>query len=514
MARFKSYDLNQHKFIPVCYHDQILPGSFEHALGEIVDEHVDLTPFEERYANDDTGRLAYDPAVLLKIVLYGYYKGIVSSRKLAEACERHVVFMALTADTRPHFTTIADFVAQMHQEVTSVFTDVLMYASELNLIGRDTFAIDGCKLPGNASKQWSGTLKELRHKQKKLATAAQRIVARHQAQDAQEKHSPVVAQEEKKRQTYERKLTRIKTFLKTAQPNLGPSGNERKSNITDPDSAKMSTNHGVIQGYNGVAVVDAKHQIVVTAEAHGEGQEAHLLAPLIESTTAQCRAAGMADDVFKETKLTADAGYSSQASVQYTQDHHIDAYIADRSHRRRDPAFADADRYKERSRQDKRRRAGANPNRFTPKDFDYDEANRTCRCPAGNQLYRNGNNIDVHGYLGVKFRGAKSVCRPCTLRSRCLTTPDTTDTKQVTIFVGQTKTKNDTPIEKMKRKFDTPMGRFTYNQRIAIVEPVFANLQNKGMRRFTLRGKDKVDAQWKLFTLVHNIEKIAHCGAR
>lgn len=513
MARFKPYDLNQHKFIPVCYRDQILPGSFEHALSEIVDEHVDLTPFEDRYANDETGRLAYDPSVLLKIVLYGYYKGIVSSRKLAEACERHVVFMALTADSRPHFTTIADFIAQMHREITGVFTDVLLYASELNLIGRDTFAIDGCKLPSNASKQWSGTLKELRHKQKKLKAAAQKIVARHQAQDAQEKLSPVVAQEEKKRATYERKMERIKRFLKTAKPNLGPSGKERKSNITDPDSAKMSTNHGVLQGYNGIAVVDAKHQIVVTAQAHGEGQEAHLLAPLIESARHQCQAAKIAEDVFEETKLTADAGYSSQASVQYTQDHNIDAVIADRSHRSRDPAFADADRYKERSREDKRRRAGTNPNRFTAKDFDYNETNRTCRCPAGNSLYRNGNHIDVHGYLGVKFRGAKSVCGPCTLRHRCLTTPQTTETKQVTIFLGKTEARNETPIEKMKRKFDTPQGRFTYNQRIAIVEPVFANLQNKGMRRFTLRGKDKVDAQWKLFTLVHNIEKIAHCGA-
>lgn len=65
----------------------------------------------------------------------------------------------------------------------------------------------------------------------------------------------------------------------------------------------------------------------------------------------------------------------------------------------------------------------------------------------------------------------------------------------------------------MKRKFDTVMGRFIYNKRIAIVEPVFGNLQNKGMRRFTLRGKRKVDAQWKLFTRVHNIEKIAHYGA-
>ena len=512
MARYQPDDVNQDKFIPVSFHDQILPGSFEHALCEIVDKHIDLTPFEARYANDETGRLAYDPSVLLKIVLYGYYKGIVSSRKLAEACERHVVFMALSADTRPHFTTLAAFVSRMHQEVASVFTDVLMYASELNLIGRDTFAIDGCKLPSNASKQWSGTLKDLRHKQKKLEAAARKIVARHQAQDAQEKLSPVAAQDAKKLATYERKIDKIKRFLKTAKKNIGHSGNERQSNITDPDSAKMSTNHGVIQGYNGIAVVDEKHQIVVNAETHGEGQEAHLLAPMIDSTREQCRSAGI-DDVFKQTKLTADASYSSQASVGYTQDHRIDAYIADRNHRSRDPAFADADRYKERAREEKRRRAGTNPNRFIAKDFDYDEAQRTCRCPAGNNLYRNGNNIDVNGYLGVKFRGAKSVRGPCTVRQRCLTTPDRTETKQVTIFIGQAESLKEKPIEKMKRKFDTVMGRFIYNKRIAIVEPVFGNLQNKGMRRFTLRGKKKVDAQWKLFTLVHNIEKIAHCGA-
>ena len=512
MARYKPYDVNQDKFIPVSYRDQILPGSFEHAVNEIVEDHLDLTAFEDRYRNDETGRLAYDPAVLLKIVLYGYYKGLISSRRLAEACERTVTFMALSADTRPHFTTIAEFVSRMHQEITGVFTDVLLYASELDLIGRDTFAIDGCKLPSNAAKPWSGTLKELRHKQKKLQAAAQKIVARHRVHDHEEKRSPITVQEDKKRRTYERKIERIKGFLKTAKPNLGPSGQERKTNITDPDSAKMATNHGVIQGYNGIAVVDAQHQIVVTAEAHGEGQEAHLLAAMIEATRAQCRAAGIAEDVFEKTKLTADAGYSSQSSVEYTQQHHVDAYIADRQHRQRDPAFADADRYKERSRQDKRRRAGTHPNRFPAKDFDYDPKQRTCRCPAGHKLYRNGNHIEVHGYLGVKFRGAKSVCRPCTLRHRCLTTPETTDTKQVTIFIGQTKDKHDTPIERMKRKFDTPQGRYTYNQRIAIVEPVFANLQNKGMRRFTLRGRRKVDTQWKLFTLVHNIEKIAHYG--
>ena len=147
MARFKAYDLNQAKMIPISYSDQIVEGSFEHALNEIVEEHLDLSVFEQRYTNDATGRLAYDPKVLLKIVLYGYYKGVISSRALAEGCRRNVVFMALSADTRPHFTTLAAFVSELDREIVSLFRDVLLYASELGLIGKEHFAVDGCKLP-------------------------------------------------------------------------------------------------------------------------------------------------------------------------------------------------------------------------------------------------------------------------------------------------------------------------------------------------------------------------------
>jgi len=67
MARYKPYDLNQSKMIPLSYADQVVEGSFEHALNEIVEQHLELSAFEQRYANDTTGRLAYDPKVLLKI---------------------------------------------------------------------------------------------------------------------------------------------------------------------------------------------------------------------------------------------------------------------------------------------------------------------------------------------------------------------------------------------------------------------------------------------------------------
>ena len=75
MARYKAYDLKQTKMIALSYADQLVEGSFEHALNELVENHLDLRPFEARYANDETGRPAYDPRLLLKVVLYGYYKG-------------------------------------------------------------------------------------------------------------------------------------------------------------------------------------------------------------------------------------------------------------------------------------------------------------------------------------------------------------------------------------------------------------------------------------------------------
>ena len=517
MARYKPYNLKQDKFIPIAYADQILPGSFEHTLNELVEHQLDLSVFEKRYRNDETGRLAYDPAVLLKIVLYGYYKGIISSRRLEEACRRNVVFMALSADTRPHFTTLAAFVSALEQEIVALFRDVLLYCEELGLIGKEHFAVDGCKLPSNASKQWSGTHEELRERQQKMEQAAQAIVRRHRERDAREQDGPVAEQDEQKLATYRAKIQKIKTFLASAQKNLGPSGNERKSNITDPDSAKMSTAHGVIQGYNGVAVVDGRHQIVVHAEALGEGQENHLLEPMVKATRENFAAIGRTEDVFAKATLTADSGYHSAKSMEYIQQSGVDAYVADRDMRRRDPAFANAGRYKERHRQERRRRSGSAERKwFTPADFVYDESQQTCTCPAGQKLYRSGIDIVTGGYRGAHFKAPKSACGPCQLRRQCLRYPERTVQRQVVFFKGRVPGTPRVPaapppaIEAMKRKIDSVLGRWIYGQRIATVEPVFGNMQNKGMRRFTLRGKRKVDTQWKLFAMTHNIEKIGH----
>jgi len=511
MARYKPYGLKQDKMIPLSYADQIVPGSFEYALNALVEEHLDLSVFAKRYRNDQIGRWAYDPKVMLKIVLYGYYKGLLSSRDLEEACRRNVVFMALSADTRPHFTTIAGFGAELENEIAELFCAVLLYCEELGLIGKEHFAIDGGKLPAKAAKQWSGTHEELRDKQKKMEEAARGIVRRHREHDEGETQGPQAQHDEKKLATYRAKIAKIKSFLAQGKPNMGPSGKERKSNITAPGSAKMSTSHGVIQGYNGVAVVDDRHQIVVRAEAYGNGQEQELLAPMIDGTRQNFARIGLGEAVFNRAKVTADSGFHSAKSVEQRQQSGVDAYIADGNYRRREAAFARAGRFKERHRQEQRRRSQAEGRRrFGLEAFTYDELARTCICPAGKKRYRSGELIETAGYLNVRFKAPKSAGRACALRRKCLKYPERTGQRQVAFFIGRAAKVAQRAMDVMREKFDSAVGRLIYAKRIGTVEPVFGNHQNKGMRRFTLRGKPKVDVQWKLFMLVHNIEKVGH----
>ena len=148
-----------------------------------MDKHLDLSSFDKWYDNDKGGAAAYPPSVMLKIVLFGYSRGLVSSRRIANACETNITFMSLSGDEQPHYTSIASFVAKMKDQIEPLFTQVLMICDREGLIGRNMFAIDGCKIRSNASKEWSGTFDELERKQAKLRRASQRILARHQAQD-------------------------------------------------------------------------------------------------------------------------------------------------------------------------------------------------------------------------------------------------------------------------------------------------------------------------------------------
>jgi len=509
MARYKHYNNDQLKLVPVSFSRQILPGTFEYTLSHIVSHELDLSMFESCYNNDDTGAPAYDPALLLKIVLYAYSRGITSSREIEQCCHENIIFMALSADSQPHFTTIAGFISTMADEIMPLFLEVLMICDEMGLIGKEMFAIDGCKLPSNAAKEWSGTKAELSRKSEKMQRAVRYMLLKHRQEDEQGQPSPHRQKEAQQMETLRQKVKKIKDWLKGNDDKPGKGG-PKKSNLTDNESAKMKTSHGVLQGYDGVTTVDAKHQVVVHAEAFGEAQEHDLLQPMIAATRANFQAIDKDADIFANAVLTADSGFHTEKNIETVFAQGIDAYIADNQFRKRDPRFATAERHRARHKAEQRKSKGS---RYRPADFLYDPASQTCICPAGKALYRNGSSCWIGGYEAVKFAGAKMHCVPCTQRDKCLRHPERTATRQVVFFKGRSESVKQTYTAKMKQKIDTPEGRQQYSRRLGIVEPVFGNItSNLGLRRFSLRGWIKVNIQWKLYCIVHNLTKIHRYG--
>jgi hypothetical protein len=113
----------------------------------------------------------------------------------------------------------------------------------------------------------------------------------------------------------------------------------------------------------------------------------------------------------------------------------------------------------------------------------------------------------------VKFTGPNPACARCKLRRQCLRHPNRTPVRQVAIFLGRTPGKPERASDIMRRCIDSEQGKQMITRRFATAEPVFANVRhNKGLDRFTLRGQGRVDGQWKLYCLVHNIGKLARVG--
>src|SRR5574340_1268966 len=361
------------KLLPVDFDKQVRPGSFEHALCYLVDRELDLTPFHARYRNGDEGASAYDPAVLLKIILLAYSRGIVSSRKI-------------------------------------------------EAVGREMFAIDGVKLPSNAAKAKSGTRKDFQRQAEKMEQAARKMLDCHRDADAAPQGERDEAREARKLERLQQEARQMRAWL-AANPEdrKGSRGSVRLSNRTDNESAKMATSKGVIQGYTGAAVVDEAAQVIVEAQAHGTGSEQELLVPLVEAT-----------EKLRTTKtvITADAGYHSEAGLKRLAEAKIDAYLPDNGYRKRDERYQGQEAHKAKPDPlyDKRPREEKQA-LFKPEDFQFDPENKTCVCPAGKALYGNGSNCVFNGYLAVKFQGAQQDCLPCALRSQCLRTPYKTKTR-------------------------------------------------------------------------------------
>ena len=138
MANYKPTNPSQGLFLPVYLKKQLHKGTFEYAIDFIIDNELNLSHLDNRYNNDETGAPAYDPRILLKVVLLAYSRGITSSREIATCCEENITFIALSANSKPHFTTIANFISKMDKEVITLFSEVLFYCDNLGLLGKES----------------------------------------------------------------------------------------------------------------------------------------------------------------------------------------------------------------------------------------------------------------------------------------------------------------------------------------------------------------------------------------
>ncbi len=376
-----------------------------------------------------------------------------------------------------------------------VFQRILLACDEQGLLGYTHFSLDGVKLPSDASREWTGKRKDFMRKSEKLSAKIDAKIKEHKSADGASesedtRHADQIARLEKD-------LAKTDAFLASSEPKIGESGKEINDNVTDPESCLMKTRHGMVQGYNAQALVEQENQIVVSAGVEATGHDQKLAKRALDEAKENLEQGKLENGSLTGAYLTADCQYHSEDNIQAAEDHGMEAYIPDNRFRQRDPAFEGRERHKPKPNGKKR---------YDVSEFEYDTKNDRFICPNGKLLKLSARKAKKRDSLYRSYVSNKRDCAGCPLKEHCLLT-DKRKTRTVNIPLGKA---GPSLREEMKNRIDTPEARVIYGKRMHIVEPVFGNLRhNKGLGRFTLRGKAKVNAQWLLYCCVHNAEKWA-----
>jgi hypothetical protein len=240
---------------------------------------------------------------------------------IEQACKTNIMVKILARDAEPDHDTIAHFISSRAQAVKDLFSQVLFECHAPGLIGGELFAIDGCKPPSNASKEWFGTMAELGKKPADWTRPMERIVGRRLQPDREGKvksglnataASYVYEEQYRKRHVErpEKKPAILQRFLEGAKSRIGAGGEELKSNITDNESAPLKGTHGYVRGYNGIGIADGANQVMVAAEAYGSGSESGHFPDKPDETMQ--RLAGNKEPLF-DAIVEGDTGYFSDS---------------------------------------------------------------------------------------------------------------------------------------------------------------------------------------------------------
>jgi transposase len=360
---FRPYDQSQLFLMPPAVSEWVGQESLARFLSEAV-EHLDgsgkLADFYAAYREDGWGRAAYSPVMMVKVLLYGYCKGITSSRRLAEALEMDVAFRYLAANQQPNFRTISDFRKDHLANLERLFPVVLELCREAGLVKLDRVALDGTRLAGNASLQANRTRAQLEAEVRRMlqqsietdaeedarygedqrgdelpegfrtrgerAARIQEAIERLKAEEEAERQAQ--AEKIEQREEAERRRGKKMNGRKPKRPEA-VKPKERRANTTDPQSYTMKNRRGWVHGYNAQAAADCESQVIVATDIADSGVDQRQLLPMLGRIAEQAGA--------MPQQLLADAGYWSARNAALGSEH-TDLLIATRNARRQEPA--------------------------------------------------------------------------------------------------------------------------------------------------------------------------------
>lgn len=443
---FRAYDLNQRLLLPADLREWLRDDHLALYVSDVV-EQLDLREILKSYEDDLRGRPPYHPALMVKLLIYGYCTGRMSSRKIEQATYDDVAFRVLSANQHPDHDSIAEFRKRHLSALSGLFLQVLRLCQRAGLVRLGHVAVDSTKIKANAAKRQSLTYERMNKAERELSAEVERLLSEAQRIDEQEdslygpgKRGDELPVELRQRETRLARIRELKAQLESEAKEAAAAESQRKQeqkerkangeaviesyrkpmwsksdsgeiqpkastqrNLTDPDSRVMMNpvTRGFEQAYNTQIAVDAQAQIIVAATVVQTPTDAEQLLPALLAVKKNLGRL--------PAQATADAGYFSPAGLAADQLKEVDLYVP--------------------------------PNN-----------------PAG-------------------------------MKSR--------------------PTVNAIIRDQMRAKLQRPGGYEIYKRRNIIVEPVFADIKHlRQFRQFLLRGLVAVEAEWSLICMTHNLRKL------
>lgn len=428
---------------------------------------LDLEDFDSDYSSQ--GGAAIPPTLLLRTIFYGLTHGIASGRKLAEYCRHDTRFLVLSGELRPTGRSFQKFIVRHEKRFAGLFSSVVRMAQEMDLVKLGRVSIDGSRFKANTSKhkamshqRMTKALEQIDEELKKLRASL------HQENSEYLTEMDDTLPEEIERR--EERLARIEAAREALEAQKGDKIKPKdQKSFNDHDALPMGgKGKGFEYGYNLQAAVDDKNQIIVGATIHDNQSDAGSAKALLDDVRENC-------DRCAEAVL-ADSGYCNDSDLQAIENHGAESFVSTGKGESSTTKPA-ADELV----------PGAEPHQF--------------QCISGKTLPVKTRHSD--GSTSLKFDGR--FCNGCPVKDFCKLKAK----KGKPFKVPEPEAHERRRANRTRVKSDD--GRKIYRRRKAVVEPVFGNIKNKGLR-ILVKGKQKVSVWWKMATTAHNIEKIVGSG--